>query len=116
MMIPPALPPKFKPGDKVICVDDDFRKLLKQQPHVKCPIKNQPYTVRQVIWIPSVKRYGLLLVEIKNIISFDPQIGAYEPSFDERRFVKPDELEDMEKLSEEISSILENEENLVQIH
>ena len=101
-MIQPSRPPMFKPGQKVVCIDGDFSLLLEKVPSTKqVPQEDKIYTVRTVIWLPPVQKYGLLLEEIRNPMIWTEQLGYIETTFNEKRFAPAEDKEAMETTLEE---------------
>jgi hypothetical protein len=95
---------QFKPGMKVVCIDDDFSMHPMISEHYKVlPKKDITYTIRQVR--PAGAEGGILLDEIKNPpIFFTLYQGKLEPAFNPIRFAPLDELhsEEAEKAVEEL--------------
>ena len=106
--------PKFRPNQEIICVDDDFKKLLSALPYVITPKKTDTYTVRDIFWIASLGVYAITLNELKNDLVFDERIGHFEPNWNENRFIAKDEIGDWESYVEsQIKEILEPEKELL---
>lgn len=91
-MILPTHPPKFQPGEKVVCINDKNFDVRLYAYHL--PVEEKTYTVRAVIWAPSIGRYGILLEEIVNR-PLEGKDGGFEPFFNEERFRKIDEIDSL---------------------
>lgn len=93
----------FNPGQKVICIDDDFLPSIRVDNEMGLfntyPKKDNEYTVRG--WDKT--KTGIYLEEIKNFPALYPT-GFGERSFRPERFVL---LEDVEMTNEEFLELTE---------
>lgn len=98
----------MNPGDKVLCIDDDFSRviseLLEQSNGIKLnfPKKDEEYTVREIFDNEGIVT-SILLEEISNPYFYIPVIkGSRELSFASWRFVMRKTKE--EQISESVKS------------
>lgn len=108
-------PPKFRPKQAIVCINDDFKALLSQIPTIRTPLKDATvYTVRDVYWVASLNVYAITLNEIHNDPVFDERVGHYEPSWNESRFAPVEELGDWESyVNEEIKELLQRDKEIL---
>ena len=75
--------PLFYPGQKVVCVRDDFTILLANDPTLTVPVKDKVYTVRKNLQL--LHDVGIHLVEIDNSHAI-PKGRKIEVNFSQSRF------------------------------
>ena len=97
---------RYRNNDALVCIDDAFHpESIKRIPNR--PVKDEAYTVRDVIRMAN-GRMGLLLHEITNPLLKDEVTGfEFEPSFAARRFAKLDDMPDAEELLEAVNEEVE---------
>lgn len=100
----------MKVGSFVSCIDDKFsaEQLSKLQ---SIPKEGDYYTIREIIEYPKYNRTGVRLEEISNP-PIEMEGGMHEPSYSIFRFR---ELEIPPGIEEEISEVLDQELELVEI-
>lgn len=92
----------IKQGDQVICIDDSMPSNPKALQHKNWIKKNNPYTVRALV-TKNGSLVGLLLNEVINPKVFDPIAESeFEPGFAIWRFKKPDNLIEVNQLTDEL--------------
>jgi hypothetical protein len=88
--------PLFYPGQKVICVNDDFTVLLAQNPTINTPVKDEVYTIRKNFQFTH--NVGVVVEEIYNLCI---QGSRIEPNFAQDRFVVASNVVGLEVVKEE---------------
>jgi hypothetical protein len=95
---------RFKPSDKVVCINDDFSNIGSAiKDFQNLPIKGMIYTIREIR--PAAMDSGIMLNEITNKpVYYKLYAGYLEPGFSPKRFVPLDEYENIaeEKKVEEL--------------
>lgn len=94
---------------ELICINDNFSPEAAQW-FTTLPKEGERYTLRKRVPVMSgvnSGKMGVLLHEIINpLVSHPSGLGMMEPSFDENRFVTPEEYD---QINEEINSALVEE-------
>jgi hypothetical protein len=94
---------------ELICINDNFSPEAAQW-FTTLPKEGERYTLRKLVPVMSgvnSGKMGVLLHEIINpLVAHPTGLGMIEPSFDENRFVSPEEYDQM---NEEINSALVEE-------
>jgi hypothetical protein len=100
---------KFKPGESVVCINDEFKWARKKYAMFKItwPVRGKCYVVRQ--YVISGSHPALVLQGIKN-----PRVryndGSWrEAGFWEERFERAPGIEDLKKAADDVSRWLPNE-------
>jgi len=88
--------PLFYPGQKVVCINDDFSTLHANNPNINTPIKDEEYTIRKNLQFTH--DVGVLLEEIYNNCI---QGSKIEPNFSQSRFVLASKVKSLEIVEEE---------------
>lgn len=86
--------PKFRRGEQVVCIDDDFAELLSRKWSIpgdqfNFPKEGKTYEIREMIYVPARMDWGVLLVEVKNGVLVET---GCELNFSQTRFSKQNEL------------------------
>lgn len=86
--------PKFRRGEQVVCIDDNFAELLSRKWSIptdqfNLPVEGKTYVVREMIFVPQRQDWGILLMEIKNSVMVET---GCELNFSQTRFSKQNEL------------------------
>jgi hypothetical protein len=110
----PNRPPKFRINQKVVCIDDSFKKLRNTSfgNQLNYPKEGLIYTVTHIIWFAHIKKYGLILLEVKNknINEFVRNSDAnFPPSWNEDNFAPLDEMDNMTYAIEELKELINQE-------
>lgn len=91
---------KFKIGDKVVCINDDFNPGTVRN-HKQLPVKNKIYTIRECKYLSDINVYRVLLNELINpieeTISFHGLKMWEEYGFNSDRFKLLDNNSSLEK-------------------
>ena len=94
--------PKFKRGESVVCIDDDFRWAQKKyaDAHLNFPVRGKCYVVRA--YAVHGSHPAVLLAEITNpfVIYNDGKIR--EAGFWEERFEKAPSIEQLKRIAESV--------------
>lgn len=91
--------PIFYPGQKVVCINDNFDFLLACDPNIKVPQKGKTYTVRKNFQLTNA--VGIALAELDNLHAI-PKGRKLEPNFNQDRFtlVPPVRVTEEEEVGE----------------
>ena len=92
--------PIFYPGQRVVCINDDFSRLLSKNPTINTPIKEEVYTIRKNLQF--IHDVGVLLEEIHNECILGSKI---EPNFNQSRFVLVSEVNSLQLVEEQLEVI-----------
>lgn len=95
----------MKPGDIVVCINDQFNPTAFEKIPNK-PKKGNYYYIREIREYLNDK-IGVYLEEITNPKIYHNILGYVEPSFDINRFNKLDDLPEMEAIMEQIEELQE---------
>lgn len=87
----------FEPGAKVVCVDDKFPRGIEEF-YDRLPVKNETYTVRDIVPGHTFECKETATVYLEELIN-TPNLHNIEPGFQCCRFVEPEEVELYEELA-----------------
>jgi len=93
---------KFKPGESVVCIDDDFKWAIERYgPGITWPVRGRCYVVRSYIFRghhPAILLQGIVNPKVRYL-----DRSMREAGFWEERFEKAPGIESLTRIADEIS-------------
>ena len=104
---------KFKPGESVVCINDDFGWAKRQyrSQNITFPVRGKCYVVRRYVIKGSHPAIVLQGIVNPNVIYNDGRIR--EAGFWDERFERAPGIEDLKKAADEVSRWLPSEIEIV---